>query len=245
MGRLGCYTTARVTAGRVERLERHAGRLRRDAGRLGLALPERTAIEAIALDAVRAELGRGDGIVRIEWSSVGNRLSASTRSLGAEPETWRAITTRALHPGPAAHAGTKALDVPAWDAARAEWSAAGVDESLLFDGAGRLVEGSRTNLVVVTEEGFCLTPARGLGPVEGLGLEVAREAVTAIVETLGIDRRTLARARELVAVNAVRGAVAIVELDGQAIGDGRSGPLAQRLRALFAPPGARLPSSRS
>lgn len=234
MERVGCYTTARVTRGRIERLERHAGRLRRDARRLGMPAPERRAVEAIALDAVATGLGRGDGIVRIEWSGAAPRLSASTRPLGAEPETWRAITARALHPGPAARAGTKSLDVPAWDAARAERSAAGVDESLLFDGAGRLVEGSRTNLVVVTEEGFCLTPARGLGPVEGLGLELAREAVPAIVETLGIDRKTLARARELVAVNAVRGAVAIVELDGQAIGEGRSGPLAARLRALSA-----------
>ncbi|MBK7951078.1 MAG: aminotransferase class IV [Deltaproteobacteria bacterium] len=233
MERIGCYTTARVTGGRIERIERHAGRLRRDAGRLGLARPERPAIEEIALAAVRAELGRGGGIVRIEWSGAEPRLSASTRPLGAEPGTWRAITARALHPGPAARAGTKALDVPAWDAARAERSAAGVEESLLFDGAGRLVEGSRTNLVVVTEEGLCLTPARGLGPVEGLGLELAREAVPAIVETLGIDRRTLARARELVAVNAVRGAVAIVELDGSPVGDGRSGPLAQRLRVVF------------
>lgn len=246
MERVGCQTTARVTAGRVERLERHAGRLRRDALRLGLSAPERAAIEAAALAAVAAGLGRGDGLVRIEWSAAAAaaragaatpivpRLTATTRPLGADPEVWRAITASAIHPGPGARAGTKALALPAWDAARAEREAAGVDEALLFDGAGRVVEGSRTNLVVVTAEGFRLTPARGLGPVEGLGLEWVREAVGGIVESLGIDRRDLLGAREVLAVNAVRGAVAIVELDGEAIADGRPGPLAKRLRTLVA-----------
>ncbi|MFO0689034.1 MAG: aminotransferase class IV [Myxococcota bacterium] len=238
MERFGCYTTARVTAGRIERLERHASRLRRDALRLGLPAPERPAIEAVAREAVAAGLDRADGIVRIEWSAAASpgapRLSATTRPLGADPGVWRAITARTLHPGPGRRAGAKALGVPAWEAARAEQTAAGVDEALLFDAAGRLVEGSRSNLIVVTDDGFRLTPAPGLGPVEGLGLACVVEAFGAIPESLGIERRELARALELVAVNVVRGAVAIVELDGRAIGDGRPGPLARRLRALFA-----------
>jgi len=233
MERVGCYTTARVTGGRIERLERHAGRLRRDALRLGLPAPERRAIEDVARAAAATELGRGDGIVRIEWS-VAQQLSASTRSLGIDPGVWRAITATTLHPGPESRAGAKALGVPAWDAARAEQADAGVDEALLFDAAGRLVEGSRSNLVVVTAEGFRLTPARGLGPVEGLGLECIREVSGGILESLAIDRRDLSRARELIAVNVVRGAVAIVELDGRAIGDGRPGPLARTLRARVA-----------
>lgn len=252
MGRVGCHSTARVTGGRIERLERHAARLRRDAGRLGMPLPERASIEALAVETARAELGRGDGIVRIEWSVGATadpggaprteggrlptvpRLSASTRPLGDDPDVWRAITARTLHPGPAHRAGSKALDVPAWDEARAERAAAGVDEALLFDAAGRLVEGSRSNLIVVTAEGFRLTPAPGLGPVEGLGLACVFEAFDAIPGSLGIERRELVRARELVAVNVVRGPVAIVELDGRPIGDGRPGPLARRLRALVA-----------
>lgn len=252
MGRVGCHSTARVTGGRIERLERHAARLRRDAGRLGLPLPERVAIEALALEVARTELGRGDGIVRIEWSvpaaadpggaprtqggslPTAPQLSASTRPLGDAPAVWRAITARALHPGPGTRAGAKALDVPAWDEARAERAVAGVDEALLFDAAGRLVEGSRSNLIVVTAEGFRLMPAEGLGPVEGLGLACVLEAFGAIPGSLGIERRELFRAREVVAVNVVRGAVAIVELDGHAIGDGRPGPLARRLQALVA-----------
>lgn len=253
MERRGCYTTARVTGGRVERLERHAARLRRDAARLGLPLPERVAIERLADATARAELAGRDGILRLEWSRAAGdgrpaergaglavargdaspTLVASTRPLGPDPATWRAVSSGTIHPGPGPHRGSKAVDLPAYDEARREALAAEVDEALLFDGAGRLVEGGRTNLVVVTSDGFRLTPARGLGPVEGLGLEIVREAVPRIVETLALDRRDLARAAELVAINAVRGAAAIVELDGHPVGGGACGPLAMRLRGLF------------
>ncbi len=262
MGRVGVYTTARVVRGRIERLDRHAARLDRDADRLGLPRPDRRAIEALARAAVRERLGREDGVVRIEWSSAAQRsrpepfageaaapsaqagsptdrapftLLAETRPLGPEPRTWRAAIARALHPGPGAFRNAKSIDVPAWDAARAERIAAGVDEVLLFDAANRLVEGSRTNLIVVTAEGRLLTPALRLGPVEGLGLEIVREGLgpDALRESDAIDRERLASASELIAVNAVRGAAAIAVLDGCPMGDGQEGPVASRLRALF------------
>lgn len=238
---IGCYTTARVSAGRIERLERHAGRLRRDAARLSLPLPDRRAIESLALDVVCAELGGGDGALRIEWTTGGEAqpaLRATTRSLGPDPRTWRVATATTVHPGPAdprdlKSLGVKALGIPAYDAARAERARAGVDEVLLFDAAGRLVEGSRSNLIVVSRDGLVRTPARTLGAVEGLGLEIVREFAPEIRETTELGHGDLAAAAELIATNAVRGAVAIVELDGTAIGDGRPGPFALRLRGLF------------
>lgn len=238
MGHVGVYTTARVCRGRIERLERHAGRLRRDAERLGLPLPDRREIEARSLAVVRETLGREDGVLRIEWARADGpvfSLRATTRPLGPEPRTWRAATARTIHPGPGALRNTKAIDVPVWESARAERSASGVDEVLLFDGAGRLVEGSRTNLIVVTGDGLLCTPARSLGPVEGLGLETVSDFLgpDTLRESEMLDRATLASARELIATNAVRGVAAIVELDGIPIGDGREGPLTVRLRSLF------------
>ena len=236
MGRVGCYSTARVSGGRIERLERHAGRLRRDAARLGLAVPERCAIEDLGLAVARAELGRGDGALRLEWSAEENGaavLTATTRPLGSESDRWRARTARAVHPGAGGRENAKLIEVPVYDAARAEQTEAGVDECLLYDADGRLVEGGRTNLIVATHDGRWLTPARSLGAVEGLGLECVREAVPEIRESIAIDRKEVVAARELIAVNAVRGAVAIVELDGVPIGDSQPGPFAIRLRGLF------------
>jgi branched-subunit amino acid aminotransferase/4-amino-4-deoxychorismate lyase len=237
----GCYTTARVSAGRIERLERHAGRLRRDAERLSLPLPDRRAIESLALAVVRAELGRGDGVLRIEWGTEGEAkpaLRATTRPLGPDPRTWRVTSATTVHPGPVDRhdlkvLGVKPLGVPAYDEARGERARVGVDEVLLFDASGRLVEGSRSNLIVVSRDGLIRTPARSLGAVEGLGLEIVRAFAPEIRESTEIGRNDVTAAAELIATNGVRGAVAIVELDHAPIGDGRPGPFAIRLRGLF------------
>lgn len=237
----GCYTTARVSAGRIERLERHAGRLRRDAERLSLPLPDRRAIESLALAVVHAELGGSDGAVRIEWATGAEAqpaLRGITRPLGPDPRTWRVTTATTVHPGPidrhdVKSLGVKALGIPAFDEARGERERAGVDEVLLFDAAGRLVEGSRSNLIVVSRDGLLRTPARSLGAVDGLGLEIVREFAPEIREAVDIGRSELTSAGELIATNGVRGAVAIVELDGRPIGDGQPGPFALRLRGLF------------
>lgn len=257
MARVGVYTTVRVCEGRPLRLAQHAARLARDAERLGLPQPDRLEIEAQALAAVGERLGPGSGVLRIEWSQpeapggaagAGLRgaeraraasafaLLATIRPLGPEPRTWRAATAKTQHPGPEDRNNTKAIDVPAWDAARAEREAAGVDEMLLFDRAGRLVEGSRTNLIVVGGDGGIRTPARRLGPVEGLGLEIVRASLgpETLRESDTIGPAALRDAAELIAVNAVRGAVAIVELDGSPIAEGREGAIALRLRSLFA-----------
>ena len=236
MQRRGSYTTTRVAGGRIERLERHAGRLRRDAGRLGLPLPERRAIETLGLAVVRAELGDRDGVLRIEWSTEGvsaPALAATTRPLGPYSRTRRASIARTVHPGPGDRQNTKAVDVTAYEQARTEQAEAGIDEVLLFDAAGRLVEGSRSNLIVVDRNGLARTPARSLGCVEGLGLEVVREFAPEIREGVDIRRGELATAVELIATNGVHGAVAIVELDGTPIGEGQPGALAIRLESLF------------
>ena len=53
------------------------------------------------------------------------------------------------------------------------------------------------------------------------------------LEEADLHRRTLEEARELIAVNAVRGARPVIELDGKPVGDGRAGPAALRLRKIL------------
>lgn len=236
--RLGSYTTARVTGGRVERVERHARRLRRDAERLGLPPPERADVERGLREAARQAFGWGDGIVRIEWSRLAAeppQLITSTRPLGADSDRWSAITSKATHPGPGLRANTKHVAVDAYDRGRAEIEQSGCDEALLFDEAGCLVEGARSNLIVVTESEQIMTPAFALGGVEGLGLSVLLETHPEIKQAR-LTREDLASAREILAVNAVRGVVAIIELDGASVGTGRPGPEAARLGAPFGQP---------
>jgi branched-subunit amino acid aminotransferase/4-amino-4-deoxychorismate lyase len=193
------------------------------------------AIETLLVQTARSTFGHGDGIVRVEWSATPGgapELIAETRSLGADPDRWRAIVSKVVHPGPDARRNTKAVDVEAYDLARQEVREAAVDEVLLFDGEGRLVEGSRSNFILVTEGGRLATPARGLGPVEGLGLSIVLVDHPEIAEA-SLSREEIGRARELLSVNGVRGVVPIVVLDGHPVGDGEPGPWARRLRSPF------------
>jgi len=219
-------------------VERHAGRLRRDAARLGLPLPPRVEIEGVFRDAATDAFGRGDGILRVEWSRLPGgepELICAPRPLGALPDRWRARVSKATHPGPELRANTKHVDVPAYDVGRSEIRDAEFEEVLLFDAEGRLVEGVRSNFLVVTEAGRLVTPDPTLGSVEGIGLTIVLEGHPEI-GLARLRREDLADVRELMSVNAVRGVVPIIELDGQAIASGEPGPWAERLRAPFTQP---------
>lgn len=232
---IGCYTTSRVEAGRVLRVERHCARLRRDASRLGLPAPDPRAIESLLLETARSEFGRGDGIVRVEWSSSDGsdpRLVATTRPIGPEPATWRAGLCSTPHPGPEQRHNTKFIEVEVYEIARREAREQGVQEVLIFDRDGFVVEGGSSNLLVVDEGGRLMTPDPALGSVAGLGLEIVRESQPGIAQ-VRLRLAELHAATELLAVNAVRGAVPIVELDGQPVGDAEPGSWARRLRTLF------------
>ena len=225
-----------MTSGRVERVERHVERLRRDAGRLGLPLPDRRAAERLLLESAAETFGDGDGIVRLEWSSRPDEtptLVAIPRAYVAAPDRWHAMTARSIHPGRGHRANTKFVRIDAIEGARAEREAAAADEALLFDADGLLVEGSSTNVLLVGKPGGPLsTPDRALGGVEGLGLQIIRDDYPDLTPVRA-DRETVRAAAELIVVNAVRGAVPVVRLDSEPVADGRPGAWAARLAAIF------------
>jgi branched-subunit amino acid aminotransferase/4-amino-4-deoxychorismate lyase len=229
---VACYTTGRYVAGRVWLGERVAARLVRDAAALGLGALDPREVLARLVALGEAAFGGGAGVVRLEARPGG--LVGTTRPLGPEPETWRGIVARTLHPGPGSAPGAKRSEVAPLAAARAEAQAAGVDEALLFDASGRLVEGARTNLALVLADGSWVTPPAAAGAVRGVALEAALAAGVRLAER-ELARADCAAARELVATNAVRGARAVLALDGATVGDGRPGPLAAALAAALAP----------
>jgi branched-subunit amino acid aminotransferase/4-amino-4-deoxychorismate lyase len=226
-----------VTGGRVERVERHVARLRRDAARLGLACPDAHDVESLFVESADSAFAKGDGILRIEWSQAAGdepRLQVTPRAIGTEPPAWRAGICEATHPGPGQRFNSKYVDVSAYDIARKQVAESEFDEMLLFDDAGLLVEGGRANILVVTESGKALTPDPALGPVEGLGLTIVRESQSE-VSFARLTEAEIRGARELMAVNAVRGVVPIIEFDGAPIADGLPGAWAEKLSNLFRP----------
>jgi branched-subunit amino acid aminotransferase/4-amino-4-deoxychorismate lyase len=230
----GCYTTARVRRGRVALAAAHAARLARDARALGLGEPEPAEIDEVLARLAREAFGDGDGIVRLEARSddAGRlRLVGSSRDLGANPATWAALCSRVTHPGPDGPPGIKRSDHPAAAAGRAEAQRAQVDEALLFDAGGLLVEGARSSPVVVLADGRAVTPPLGRGGVAGLARAVVLDSDAGIQEA-DLERAALTTAREIVALNAVRGARPVLRLDGHAVGDGRPGFAARYLASL-------------
>ncbi|MBW1886643.1 MAG: aminotransferase class IV, partial [Deltaproteobacteria bacterium] len=136
------------------------------------------------------------------------------------------------HPGPGQRHNTKSVDVDAYDRARRAARTQGVDEVLLFDRGGLLVEGGHANLLLVDDGGILWTPDLSLGAVEGLGLSLLRERQRELREAR-LSLEQVRAARELMAVNAVRGVIPIIELDGRPVAGGEPGSWARRLRRLF------------
>lgn len=231
----GCYTSVLWSAGRARFAERHARRLAEDAAQLSLGRLERAA----CLEAIRtlgsAVFGERAGIVRVQVSRDGNRvlhLLATTRHFDEPHLFWRAVSAPFPHPGPMPWGGAKVTGHLTVALAREAARAAGADDALLFDTAGRLVEGARTNVFVVLGNGTPATPPLSRGAVAGIARAVLCERVPELVER-DVTLADLARARELVLANAVRGAVSVVSLDGRRIGSSAPGPAAARFRALL------------
>lgn len=231
----GCYTSVLWSGGRGRFAERHARRLVANAAQLSLGRLEPDA----CLEAIRAlgsaVFGERAGVVRVQASRDGNRalhLLATTRHFDEPRPIWRAVSAPFLHPGPVPWGGAKVTGNLSVDLAREAARAARADDALFFDSGGRLVEGARTNVFVVLHDGTPATPPLARGAVAGIAREILCERVPALVER-DVTLADLARARELVLANAVRGAVSVVSLDGRRIGSGVPGPAAARFRALL------------
>ncbi|MDE0886796.1 MAG: aminotransferase class IV [Myxococcota bacterium] len=238
----GPYTAARVEHGRARWLEAHCARLTEDSLALGLPPPAPEAIREGFETLARAVFGDGPGIVRMatgEKPSGESLLVAEARALGPGGAAWRAAIAPFPHPGPGRHPGAKLSHVSEFEQARALCLESALDEVLLFDNRGRLVEGARSSLIVIDGEGRARTPSRALGGVKSIALaKIYARQPLALLADPDLRRPDLDAAREIIAVNAVRGARAITRLDGRAVGTGRAGEGARILERSLAEAGA-------
>lgn len=231
----GCYTSVRIRKGRPELVDRHLRRLARGAGALGLPPVDAESLRG-ALDALaRAAFDGGDGAVRLQLSRDGDgalHVTGVPRGLGPDAPVWTAVTAPFPHPGAIVAGGHKLTSRLAMALATDAARKAGAEEALLFDARGRLVEGSRSNVVALFDADAVCTPPLERGAVAGVTLEVVLERVPEVRQR-DLSAAALFRARGVVALNAVRGARPLASLDGRALGD--EGPaLAKRLEATLA-----------
>lgn len=119
----------------------------------------------------------------------------------------------------------KAITLLAAVLLRHQASEAGAQETLLLRD-GQLTEGSTTNVFAVIDDTLVTPPNSHLllpGVTRGLVLDLAQQAGFA-TDQRPIAAAELVQAQELWVTSSTKEVLAVVELDGQRVGDGRPGP---------------------
>ncbi len=112
---------------------------------------------------------------------------------------------------------------------------AGVDDAWLYED-GYVTEGSSNNAYIITKAGTIVTRNLGNEILHGITrravLDLANEADME-VEERAFTLDEAADAAEAFVTSASTFVTPVISLDGKAIGDGKPGPLAKRLRQLY------------
>ncbi len=253
------YEVLRTYGGRPFELDLHLARLARSAALAGLDLPwdaARCAAEVVRAveasrggdlpDAEAAPWNVGERSVRVLMTRGGGEQAPEVPPAAviiAEPlhgPPWRAyregvklllVEADRGRVDPAAKTGNRLPHVLALRAARA----AGAHEALFTDAAGRVTEGTSSNLFAVAR-GRLLTPPLAAGILEGVTrgvvLSLARK-VGVPVEEAHLDAAALARADELFITSTAREVLPATRLGDQPVGKGTPGPVTRALHAAF------------
>jgi branched-chain amino acid aminotransferase len=240
----GLFETLRAYGGKAFCLEAHLARLAAGCGILGLAAPP----AAEMADALRAVLAAND----LAEASIRITLTRGVGPRGLLPPTDTKPTLMiAAFPLPPAlpHAMSACIvGIPRNEhsplsqlkslayldniLALREADAAGCDEAILLNTAGRIAGGSRSNLFLLLD-GILTTPQ----PSEGLLPGIARQTVLALAKEHGIPVREsalapadLPKASEAFLTNSLLEVLPVTQLQGRPLPEG---PVAARLASLY------------
>lgn len=244
----GVYEVTAVLDGRLIDSAHHLARLERSAAALEIALPlppaeieaiERALIERNGLDqgGVYLQLTRG----------VGEREFLTAPE---HPTLLMFTQARDVIGNPAAETGIAVVTMPdiRWNRrdikslmllaqvlAKRAAAEAGAQEAWLVED-GFVTEGASSTALIVDADGTLVTRPNSHAILPGCtrigALEAAARAGLRIEERAFTVEEALG-AREAMLTSASNFVLPIVRIDGHAIGDGRPGPVAQRLRALY------------
>jgi branched-chain amino acid aminotransferase len=245
----GLFETLRVYGGRAFQLDAHLARLAVGAATLGIPMPGASIIAAAVGDTLAAN-GHGEASLRITLTR-----GPGQRGLLPPPDPSPTLLI-ASHPLGAASAGTlsahistirrnehsplsrlKSLAYLDNVLALREAAAAGCEEALMLNTAGRVAGGSRSNLFIVLGDELVTPPAS-----EGVLAGIARQNLMDLAAASGVKTRegilTLAdleRASEALICNSLLEVRPLARIGGRAFTPGRIGEeLGRRYKALTA-----------
>lgn len=243
------YEVSAVIDGRLVDNAAHLARLRRSLGEIGMAAPgDDAAIEALQQELIRRN-GLREGAVYLQVTrGVEDRDFAWSE--GLEPTLVMFTQAKPVVDSPLARRGLKVISLPdlRWrrrdikstgllPACLAKMAAkrAGADDAWLVEN-GAVTEGASNNAYIVTAEGRLVTRPLSRDILPG----ITRRAVLELCaeHAIPLDERPFTldealAAREAFVTSASALITAVVEIDGQPVGDGRPGPISRRLREIY------------
>ena len=240
----GVFETMRVYDGTPFALTRHLRRLARSAAGLGLPAPGDDVIRRAATEVVEAN-GSGDLRLRITVTGgaaplgsgrgeAGCTVIAAVGHLDPIPPTTTVVTVPWTRNERSAVAGLKTTSYGENVVALARARQAGASEALFANTAGRLCEGTGTNVFVVVG-GRLLTPPLTSGCLAGVTRALLLEIAEAAEEDLPFE--VLAEADEVFLTSSTREVQAVSAVDDNPLLDPpgpRTQAAADAYRALVA-----------
>lgn len=247
------FETLRSYSGVLFALDRHLARLERSAALARIPMPlSREALSREVTDAVAAA-GNAESYVRVMITRGSGELGLDP-GLAGTPSRVVIVTPLALPAAEVYERGIAAITFAArrsadgTEAAGAKIGnylvsvlamgkarAAGAAEALIVDGAGRIVEGATSNVFFV-QDGVLVTPPEDAGILPGITRAVVLEQVSALgipVRFRCPDVTELPGFDEVFISSSIRELVAVVRVDGMALGNSTPGPVYRRLLAAF------------
>ncbi len=249
----GIFEGIRVYGGKIFKLSEHLDRLYDSAKAIWLTIPmPKDEMASVTEEAVRRS-GIAEAYIRhIITRGVGD-LGLDPRKC-PKPSVIIIVDTIRLFPEEVYETGlrvvTAGTPIPHREAlsprvkslnylphilAKIEGIHSGADEVLMLDSEGHVAEGSGQNIFVV-KNGAIRTPAPYAGILKGVTrdvvIELAREAGYQMQETM-LNRYDVYTADEAFFTGTASELIAIRQVDGRTIGNGKPGPVTRDLRSRF------------
>ena len=247
------YEVCNISAGILIDEEPHLDRMERSLGEIGMAMPmNRQALKLVMREVVRRNRVR-HGFLYMQVTRGTARRDHAVPDAALRPSI--VIHARPVSPSVLEKklaSGVKAITRPdnRWGRrdikttqllpnvlVRTEAKKAGALEAWLVDADGFVTEGAVANAWIVDKDGHVVTRALSHDVLPGVTRQVvmaaAAEAQLPVVERKFTVAEALA-AREAFITSSTSTAIGVVELDGKPIGNGKPGPLTQRIHALYA-----------